>query len=108
VLPGTSHNARVPQVLVVAEAYGYSPDWAHILYHKVVLDGDFVYLEELKRRRGPLTSGLFEDIFHKYGEARGISTALLLLLLMLLLLLQAGPLPSQQRLRQREAAAASL
>ena len=50
---------------MVAEAYGYSPDWAGLLYQKVVLNGDFAYLEELKRRR-PLTSGLFEDIFKKY------------------------------------------
>lgn len=50
---------------MVSEAYGYSPDWAGVLYQKVVLDGDFAYLEELKRRR-PLTSGLFEDIFKRY------------------------------------------
>lgn len=55
----------VLQVLVVSEAYGYTPDWAGVLYHKVVLDGDFAFLEELKRRR-PLTSSLFEDIFQKY------------------------------------------
>uniref|UniRef100_A0A8C2X5T7 SPG11 vesicle trafficking associated, spatacsin n=1 Tax=Cyclopterus lumpus TaxID=8103 RepID=A0A8C2X5T7_CYCLU len=62
---------RCYQVFVVAEAYGYSPDWAQILYQKVVLNGDFVYLEELKRHR-PLTSGLFEDIFHKLdGGAPG-------------------------------------
>lgn len=54
----------VCQVFVVAEAYSYSPDWAEILYQKVILNGDFVYLEELKRRR-PLTSSLFEDIFKK-------------------------------------------
>lgn len=56
--------AVVSQVFVVSEAYGYSPDWAAILYQKVVLGGDFAYLEELKRRR-PLSSGLFEDIFKK-------------------------------------------
>uniref|UniRef100_A0A3Q4N0N3 SPG11 vesicle trafficking associated, spatacsin n=1 Tax=Neolamprologus brichardi TaxID=32507 RepID=A0A3Q4N0N3_NEOBR len=53
---------RCYQVFVVSEAYGYSPDWAEILYQKVVLHGDFGYLEELKRHR-PLTSALFEDIF---------------------------------------------
>uniref|UniRef100_A0A3P9AU02 SPG11 vesicle trafficking associated, spatacsin n=1 Tax=Maylandia zebra TaxID=106582 RepID=A0A3P9AU02_9CICH len=53
---------RCYQVFVVSEAYGYSPDWAEILYQKVVLNGDFGYLEELKRHR-PLTSTLFEDIF---------------------------------------------
>ncbi|PWA19897.1 hypothetical protein CCH79_00016604, partial [Gambusia affinis] len=52
------------QVFVVAEAYSYSPDWAEILYQKVVLKGHFDYLEELKCHR-PLTSALFEDIFRK-------------------------------------------
>uniref|UniRef100_A0A3B3HPT9 Spatacsin C-terminal domain-containing protein n=1 Tax=Oryzias latipes TaxID=8090 RepID=A0A3B3HPT9_ORYLA len=37
------------QVFVVAEAYSYSPDWAEVLFQKVVLRGDFVYLEELKQ-----------------------------------------------------------
>lgn len=54
----------VCQVFVVSEAYSYSPDWAEILYQKVILKGDFIYLEELKRHR-PLTSSLFEDIFKK-------------------------------------------
>lgn len=49
---------------MVSEAYSYSPDWAEILYQKVILNGDFVYLDEFKRRR-LLTSGLFEDIFKK-------------------------------------------
>lgn len=48
----------------MSEAYSFSPDWAEILYRKVILNGDFVYLEELKRLR-PLTTGLFEDIFRK-------------------------------------------
>ena len=52
------------QALVVSEAYGYSPDWAEILYQRVVLKGDFVYLEELKQHR-PLTSGLFEEVFKR-------------------------------------------
>lgn len=60
----TSDDVAVSQVFVVSEAYSYSPDWAHILHQKVVLDGDFGYLEELKRRR-PLTSALFEDIFKR-------------------------------------------
>lgn len=55
---------RCYQVFVVSEAYSYSPDWAEILYQKVILKGDFVYLEEFKRYR-PLTSSLFEDIFKK-------------------------------------------
>lgn len=59
---------RCYQVFVVSEAYSYSPDWAEILYQKVILNGDFVYLEELKRHR-PLTSSLFEDIFKKLDGA---------------------------------------
>uniref|UniRef100_A0AAQ5Z462 Spatacsin C-terminal domain-containing protein n=1 Tax=Amphiprion ocellaris TaxID=80972 RepID=A0AAQ5Z462_AMPOC len=50
------------QVFVVSEAYNYNPDWAEILYQKVILKGDFLYLEEFKRHRS-LTSNLFEDIF---------------------------------------------
>ncbi|KAM7003157.1 spatacsin isoform 2-T2 [Tautogolabrus adspersus] len=65
---------RCYQVFVVSEAYSYSPDWAEILYQKVILKGDFVYLEELKRHR-PLTSGLFEDIFKKLDGAPSNSTA---------------------------------
>lgn len=64
--------ALVSQVFVVLEAYGYSPDWASVLYQKVVLSGDFAYLEELKRRR-QLTSSLFEDIFKKYDLTGDLS-----------------------------------
>ncbi|XP_028287766.1 spatacsin isoform X2 [Parambassis ranga] len=59
---------RCYQVFVVSEAYSYNLDWAEILYQKVILKGDFVYLEELKRHR-PLTSTLFEDIFKKLAGA---------------------------------------
>uniref|UniRef100_A0AAQ4R0Y5 SPG11 vesicle trafficking associated, spatacsin n=1 Tax=Gasterosteus aculeatus aculeatus TaxID=481459 RepID=A0AAQ4R0Y5_GASAC len=65
---------RCYQVFVVSEAYSYSPDWAEVLYQKVILNGDFVYLEELKRHR-PLTSGLFEDIFKKLDGAPGSAAA---------------------------------
>ncbi|XP_047451855.1 spatacsin [Mugil cephalus] len=64
---------RCYQVFVVAEAYSYSPDWAEILYQKVILNGDFVYLEELKRHR-LLTSTLFEDIFKKLDGAPSSAT----------------------------------
>ncbi|XP_056138328.1 spatacsin [Lampris incognitus] len=60
---------RCYQVFVVSEAYNYSPDWAEVLYQKVILNGDFVYLEELKRHR-PLTAGLFEDISKKLSVSR--------------------------------------
>ncbi|XP_077371965.1 spatacsin isoform X2 [Festucalex cinctus] len=59
---------RCYQVLVLLEAYGYSPDWAELVYQKAVLNADFAYLDELKRLR-PLTSGLFEDIFKKLDGA---------------------------------------
>ncbi|GAA6229551.1 spatacsin-like [Lates japonicus] len=59
---------RCYQVFVVSEAYSYSPDWAEILYQKVILKGDFIYLEEFKHHR-PLTSNLFEDIFKKLDSA---------------------------------------
>ncbi|KAG7215184.1 hypothetical protein INR49_022718 [Caranx melampygus] len=55
---------RCFQVFVVSEAYSYSPDWAEILYQRVILKGDFLYLDEFKRHR-PLTSSLMEDVFKK-------------------------------------------
>ncbi|KAK2842840.1 hypothetical protein Q5P01_013040 [Channa striata] len=65
---------RCYQVFVVSEAYGYTPDWAEVLYQKVILKGDFVYLDEFRRHR-PLTSGLFEDIFNKLDGAPNAVTA---------------------------------
>uniref|UniRef100_UPI003AAE11C8 spatacsin-like n=1 Tax=Centroberyx gerrardi TaxID=166262 RepID=UPI003AAE11C8 len=59
---------RCYQVFVVSEAYDFSPDWAEVLFQKVILNGDFVYLEELKRHR-PLSAGLFEDIFKKLSSS---------------------------------------
>uniref|UniRef100_A0A3P9IS86 SPG11 vesicle trafficking associated, spatacsin n=1 Tax=Oryzias latipes TaxID=8090 RepID=A0A3P9IS86_ORYLA len=61
------------QVFVVAEAYSYSPDWAEVLFQKVVLRGDFVYLEELKQHC-PLTPTLFEDIFMLDGSSNSTIT----------------------------------
>lgn len=55
---------RCYQSFVVAEAYDYSPDWAEILYQKVILKGDFSYLEEFKLHR-PLPASLFEEISKK-------------------------------------------
>uniref|UniRef100_A0A4W4GX58 Spatacsin C-terminal domain-containing protein n=1 Tax=Electrophorus electricus TaxID=8005 RepID=A0A4W4GX58_ELEEL len=52
------------QSFVVAEAYDYSPDWAEVLYQKVILRGDFSYLEEFKLHR-PLPTSLFEEISKK-------------------------------------------
>lgn len=65
---------RFYQVLVLSEAYSYSPDWAEILFQKVVLKGDLVYLEEFKRYR-PLSPALFEDVFKKLDDAPGNLTA---------------------------------
>ncbi|XP_066523347.1 spatacsin isoform X2 [Hoplias malabaricus] len=55
---------RCYQSLVVAEAYDYSPDWAEVLYQKVILRGDFSYLEEFKLHR-QLSVSLFEEISKK-------------------------------------------
>ncbi|NP_001167606.1 spatacsin isoform 2 [Danio rerio] len=52
------------QVFVLAEAYDFSPDWAEVLYQKVIMRGDFSYLEEFKRHR-PLAASLFQDISNK-------------------------------------------
>ncbi|KAM6973367.1 spatacsin [Aplochiton taeniatus] len=55
---------RCYQAFVVSEAFAYSPDWAEVLYQKVLLNGDFAYLEEFRLHR-PLPSSLFEDISQK-------------------------------------------
>uniref|UniRef100_A0A673HSE3 Spatacsin C-terminal domain-containing protein n=1 Tax=Sinocyclocheilus rhinocerous TaxID=307959 RepID=A0A673HSE3_9TELE len=58
---------RCYQAFVLAEAYDYSPDWAELLYQKVLLRADFSYLEEFKRHRA-LSAGLFEDISKKMSH----------------------------------------
>uniref|UniRef100_A0A8C1J7Z2 SPG11 vesicle trafficking associated, spatacsin n=1 Tax=Cyprinus carpio TaxID=7962 RepID=A0A8C1J7Z2_CYPCA len=58
---------RCYQVFVLAEAYDHSPDWAELLYQKVILRGDFSYLEEFNRHRA-LSAGLFEDISKKMSH----------------------------------------
>ncbi|XP_036432249.1 LOW QUALITY PROTEIN: spatacsin [Colossoma macropomum] len=55
---------RCYQSFVVAEAYDYSPDWAEVLYQKVILRGEFSYLEEFKLHR-QLSASLFEEISKK-------------------------------------------
>uniref|UniRef100_A0A672P5L9 Spatacsin C-terminal domain-containing protein n=1 Tax=Sinocyclocheilus grahami TaxID=75366 RepID=A0A672P5L9_SINGR len=63
------YNLRIARkkASVLAEAYDYSPDWAELLYQKVVLRADFSYLEEFKRHRA-LSAGLFEDISKKMSH----------------------------------------
>ncbi|KAK7891255.1 hypothetical protein WMY93_023218 [Mugilogobius chulae] len=73
-LPAAIALPRCFQVFVLSEAYSYSPDWAEILFQRVVLKGDFAYLEEFKRHR-PLSTALFEEIFKKLDAAPGNSTA---------------------------------
>lgn len=48
----------------MAEAYDFVPDWAEILYQRVILKGDFNYLEEFKQQR-LLRSSIFEEISKK-------------------------------------------
>ncbi|MEE6524483.1 hypothetical protein FKM82_023990, partial [Ascaphus truei] len=55
---------RFYQATILAEAYDLVPDWAEVLYHKVIVEGDFQYLEELKQRQ-LLRSGVFEQISNK-------------------------------------------
>uniref|UniRef100_A0AAY4E8C2 Spatacsin C-terminal domain-containing protein n=1 Tax=Denticeps clupeoides TaxID=299321 RepID=A0AAY4E8C2_9TELE len=52
------------QSFVIAEAYDFTPDWAEVLYQKVILNGNFSYLDEFKQRRSPPAS-LFEEISKK-------------------------------------------
>ncbi|XP_077566374.1 spatacsin [Stigmatopora nigra] len=65
---------RCYQVLVLSEAYDCSPDWAELVFQKVVLNGDFAYLDELKKLR-LLMSSLFEDVFKKLDGTTGNVTA---------------------------------
>ncbi|XP_058521898.1 spatacsin [Ochotona princeps] len=58
---------RFYQASIVAEAYDFVPDWAEILYQKVILKGDFDYLEEFKQQR-LLKSNIFEEISKKYKQ----------------------------------------
>ncbi|XP_040198144.1 spatacsin [Rana temporaria] len=55
---------RFYQAVIVSEAYEVQPDWAEVLYQKVIVGGDFQYLEELKQRQ-LLSKGVFEQISNK-------------------------------------------
>ncbi|XP_029430632.1 spatacsin-like isoform X2 [Rhinatrema bivittatum] len=56
---------RFHQASVVAEAYDIVPDWAEVLFQRVLIKGDFGYLEEVKQQQ-LLKSSVFEDISRKY------------------------------------------
>ncbi|KAG9341188.1 hypothetical protein JZ751_019627 [Albula glossodonta] len=60
---------RCFQAFVIAEAYDFTPDWAEVLYQKVIIKGDFAYLEEFKHHRQPQAS-LFEEISKKFAHAK--------------------------------------
>ncbi|XP_056427549.1 spatacsin [Hyla sarda] len=55
---------RFYQAVIVTEAYDLQPDWPDILYSKVIVGGDFQYLEEFKQRQ-LLSSGVFEQLSNK-------------------------------------------
>ncbi|XP_004751343.1 spatacsin [Mustela putorius furo] len=65
---------RFYQASIVAEAYDFVPDWAEILYQRVILKGDFNYLEEFKQQR-LLRSSIFEEISKKYKQHQLADTA---------------------------------
>ncbi|MBN3318750.1 SPTCS protein, partial [Atractosteus spatula] len=60
---------RFYQSFVVAEAYDFIPDWAEVLYQKVIVKGDFAYLEEFKQQR-LLQASLFEEISKKFKHSK--------------------------------------
>ncbi|MBN3304791.1 SPTCS protein, partial [Amia calva] len=62
------------QALLVAEAYDFSPDWAEVLYQKVILNGDFAYLEEFKHKR-LLQASFFEEISKKFQYSKPNASA---------------------------------
>ncbi|XP_036390743.1 spatacsin [Megalops cyprinoides] len=65
---------RCYQASVIAEAYDFSPDWAEVLYQKVVVKGDFSYLEEFKHHR-QLPASLFEEISRKFAHSKPPASA---------------------------------
>ncbi|XP_047591702.1 spatacsin isoform X1 [Lutra lutra] len=65
---------RFYQASIVAEAYDFVPDWAEILYQRVILKGEFNYLEEFKQQR-LLRSSIFEEISKKYKQHQVADTA---------------------------------
>uniref|UniRef100_A0A4X2KCL8 SPG11 vesicle trafficking associated, spatacsin n=1 Tax=Vombatus ursinus TaxID=29139 RepID=A0A4X2KCL8_VOMUR len=64
---------RFYQASIVAEAYDFVPDWAEILYHQVILKGDFNYLEEFKHQR-LLKTSIFEEISKKFKQHQPTET----------------------------------
>ncbi|XP_072554574.1 spatacsin isoform X1 [Paramormyrops kingsleyae] len=69
-LPGAiAALPRCYQAFVLAEAYDFAPDWAEVLYQKVVRKGDFAYLEEFKRHQ-QLQASLFEEISKKVSHSK--------------------------------------
>ncbi|XP_069622556.1 spatacsin [Ranitomeya imitator] len=55
---------RFYQAVIVTEAYDVQPDWPEVLYSKVIVGGDFQYLEEFKQRQ-LLSSGVIEQLSNK-------------------------------------------
>ncbi|XP_044135277.1 LOW QUALITY PROTEIN: spatacsin [Bufo gargarizans] len=55
---------RFYQAVIVTEAYDLQPDWPDVLYSKVIVGGDFQYLEEFKQRQ-LLSGGVFEQLSNK-------------------------------------------
>lgn len=58
---------RFYQASIVTEAYGIIPDWAEVLYKRVIIDGEFMYLDEFKQHH-MLKSCVFEDISKKFQQ----------------------------------------
>ncbi|KAJ1179187.1 hypothetical protein NDU88_004423 [Pleurodeles waltl] len=58
---------RFYQASIVAEAYSIIPDWAEVLYKRVIIDGEFMYLDEFKQHH-MLKGCVFEDISKKFQQ----------------------------------------
>uniref|UniRef100_A0A8D0G645 SPG11 vesicle trafficking associated, spatacsin n=1 Tax=Sphenodon punctatus TaxID=8508 RepID=A0A8D0G645_SPHPU len=67
--------SRFYQAAIVADAYDFVPDWAEVLYQRVIIKGDFNYLEEFKQQR-LLKSSVFEEIDKKFKQHPATETAL--------------------------------
>ncbi|XP_022104683.1 spatacsin-like isoform X2 [Acanthaster planci] len=62
----TKHQ-RFHEALIVADAYGSHTYWPDAIYHNVVIQGDFKYLEDYNKCM-PVNDMLFRDVANKYRK----------------------------------------
>ncbi|XP_038076708.1 spatacsin-like [Patiria miniata] len=60
-------HQRFHEALIVSDAYGSHTHWPDAIYHNVVIQGDFKYLEDYSKCI-PLNDALFRDVANKYRQ----------------------------------------